>query len=882
MRILLPSVVLGLALPVAAQAASTQHAVTWSATTSSGVVLDGVTMKTVLLGGSTLYGSTPTGPWIGSSAANDAKLTFSAPVKEICVYVWWNNTGEAMTVSTNGTGSDSWRVVDTGGVTSSVDGSGTFTWSAMGDADEALACVSNPAGFTEALFDHNGVGSGLVFGDNVWLDADVVDAYWYTGANGGTKCTSTGTFVADLEAAGSRGVAVSTAWPGSFAALEQFYLACPTSNLSTEQKDALVDFIDAGGVVVVVGENSSYVGTEGAAAVNDTLSYLGVDMRLSSSSISGFKPTGWSTLASGWTSISAPAGSTVTPGPVTEPVVVDGSGNVAVAVEGAVVLSGDYNLFERGGTSYPDNPTFKAAIWDYVPCDAFGVYPDDDADDYGVDVGKGVACYVPSGYSDLSGDCDDDDALAYPGAFEVIGDGIDESCDGEEICYEDTDGDGYRTDVTLVSADSDCSDPGEALSTVPTGDCDDDSVSAYPGAPETPYDGIDQDCDGSDWCDVDSDGFDDPRCGGSDCDDADAAISPAASEIWYDGVDSDCDGWSDFDADMDGFDDGEDCDDDNAGIHPGQLETWYDGVDSDCDGGSDYDQDGDGFDAIAHGGADCDDLASFTWPGAPELDDGVDNDCDGFSDGVDADGDGISDEVEHDLGLDPDSDDSDGDGVLDRDELGDPDDPRDTDGDGVIDALDSDDDGDGIATEIEVAQALKTLDSDQDGTPDHLDTDSDDDGYLDIVEGDVDSDFDGVKDYIDVDSDEDGVPDADEVDGDSDGDGIPDRLDTDDDGDGIATAEEITWGDDLDGDGIPNYLDSDADGDGIDDALEGWADVDCDDVPDVQEDDVTDGPCAQVPVTTYQSGCSSVGSTSGLGGLALGLLALVGLRRRRE
>ena len=139
MRILLPSVVLGLALPVAAQAASTQHAVTWSATTSSGVVLDGVTMKTVLLGGSTLYGSTPTGPWIGSSAANDAKLTFSAPVKEICVYVWWNNTGEAMTVSTNGTGSDSWRVVDTGGVTSSVDGSGTFTWSAMGDADEALA-----------------------------------------------------------------------------------------------------------------------------------------------------------------------------------------------------------------------------------------------------------------------------------------------------------------------------------------------------------------------------------------------------------------------------------------------------------------------------------------------------------------------------------------------------------------------------------------------------------------------------------------------------------------------------------------------------------------------------------------------------------------------
>jgi len=885
MRILLPSLILGLALPVTAQAAPTKHAVTWSSTTSTGVVLDGVTMKTVLLGSSSLYGSSPTGPWIGSSAANDVQLSFSAPVKEICVYVWWNNEGEAMTASTNGTGTDAWRAVDTGEVTTSVDGSGQFTWSAMGDADEALACVSNSAGFTTATFDHNGVGSGLVFGDSVWLDTDAPrldDVYWYTGANGGTLCTSTGTFAADMESAGATSVAESTSWPTSFDSLERFFLACPTSNLSSEQKDDLVDFVDAGGVVVVVGENTSYAGSAVVSASNDTLSALGVDMRLEGTTISGDRATGWSTLTDGYSSITAAAASTVLPGPASEPVVVDGSDRVSVAVEGSVILSGDYNVFERGGTSYPGNVTFKANIWDYVPCDAAPVYADIDGDAFGTESDAGVACEVPSGYASVKGDCDDDDDASYPGATELVADGIDQSCDGEEICYADGDEDGWRTSVTLVSTDEDCDDAGEALAVDSAGDCDDSVASVYPGAAEVAYDGVDQDCDGEDLCDVDVDGFDDPRCGGTDCQDADAAINPGASEVFYDGVDADCDGWSDFDADYDGFDDGEDCDDADPFVSPGAEERWYDGVDQDCDGGSDYDRDGDGFDAVAHGSADCDDLVAFTFPGAPELDDGVDNDCDGYADGADGDGDGVSDELEHDLGLDPDSDDSDGDGVLDRDELGDPEDPRDSDGDGVIDALDDDDDDDGIASVVEVAQSLKTLDSDTDGTPDHLDLDSDDDGYDDAFEGDVDHDFDGVPDYIDVDSDEDGVLDVDEVDGDTDGDGVPDRLDPDDDGDGIATSEELTWEADLDGDGVPNHLDSDADGDGVDDASEGWADVDCDGIMDVQEGDVEDGPCAQEVVTSYESGCSSVSAPMSLGGLALGLLALVGLRRRRS
>ncbi len=233
-------------------------------------------------------------------------------------------------------------------------------------------------------------------------------------------------------------------------------------------------------------------------------------------------------------------------------------------------------------------------------------------------------------------DCDDTDAAVNPAEVEIVGNSLDDDCDGTSACWADNDNDGYINGATTVlSFDADCTDPGEAETGAPTGECNDNDPRIFPGATEYTGDGVDSDCDGAETCyaDADGDGFADssaatvesldadctdfgeadlgaPR---TDCDDTTAAARPGADEV-CDGLDNDCDGVVDPDTALDAL-------------------TWY--ADSDGDGFGDATVTTlacsvpTGFTADT---TDCDDAAAAVFPGADELCDGLDNNCDGTID----------------------------------------------------------------------------------------------------------------------------------------------------------------------------------------------------------------------------------------------------------
>ena len=383
------------------------------------------------------------------------------------------------------------------------------------------------------------------------------------------------------------------------------------------------------------------------------------------------------------------------------------------------------------------------------------------------------------GWSIGAGDCSDSEPGRFPFAVEIKGNGIDEDC----VAWDptDVDGDGFTesdclegdvvwspdsVDVPYDGRDLNCDGEDDDVDRdgVPwPEDCNDGDPTISSKSVEIPYDGINQSCDALADADVDGDGSTSSSWGGSDCNDANGTIFPGAADAPYDGLDTDCGGGSDYDVDGDGHEAiiGDDCDDDNADVFPGNPEVPYDGVDQDCAGGDLTDVDGDGFDALVTGGTDCDDNNPAIWPGAQELLDGLDNDCDGIAE-PDTDEDGIIDVHEETWGTNPLHQDSDVDGISDGIEWGDP--------------------------------LAAPIDTDDDGAPDVLDTDSDNDGLTDLSEWPLESDGDGVYDFRDADDDGDSVTTRDELDEganrDTDDDGIPDHLDTDSDNDGSSDGRD--------------------------------------------------------------------------------------------
>jgi hypothetical protein len=271
-------------------------------------------------------------------------------------------------------------------------------------------------------------------------------------------------------------------------------------------------------------------------------------------------------------------------------------------------------------------------------------FADMDGDGFG-DAGAPLDdCDPPEGTVADATDCDDTSAATRPGADEVC-DGQDNDCDGDidedatATFYADADGDGHGDATRAAEA---CDAPSGFVAT--DDDCDDTDPAVNPGASES-CNGVDDDCDGTTdeadavdasvwYADTDADGYGDVSAttiacaapsgsvaDGTDCDDTDPAVHPAATEV-CNSIDDDCDG---------------DIDDDDASVDHTTGSTFY--ADADADGYGDATASTDA--CVAPSGTvadatDCDDAAASVHPGATEVCNSIDDDCDGDIDDDDA------------------------------------------------------------------------------------------------------------------------------------------------------------------------------------------------------------------------------------------------------
>jgi len=313
---------------------------------------------------------------------------------------------------------------------------------------------------------------------------------------------------------------------------------------------------------------------------------------------------------------------------------------------------------------------------DALGCDDY--YFDNDDDNFGLTSNSKCLCSAVGMYTTgVGGDCDDADYTVNPSAIEACN-GKDDDCDDETdesgaagctTWYFDGDGDDYGLNGDTQCL---CAASGD-YSTTDGGDCDDDDGMVNPGANEA-CNSVDDDCDGSTdeedasgcstfYYDLDNDSYGvtgNTKClcamsglyratVGGDCDDGDGNANPGADEVCNDS-DDDCDGSTDeegadgcstyyYDNDSDTYGTGQskclcsasgkytagssgDCDDNNGGIHPGALEVCN-LVDDDCDGSTDeenaqgcstkyFDGDTDGYGVNGNSKCLCDDDGFYT------------------------------------------------------------------------------------------------------------------------------------------------------------------------------------------------------------------------------------------------------------------------------